>query len=213
MNLVTLRPGVAFERDAAASWARMEAERGRPLDVNRSTVSRAEQQEKRDAYLAYLDRRGPWAPRALDPDDSWHCEPKARAADTDDDEWIRAHPDHGWRFVVEDEKWHAQYYPQLDKHRGEGIPAARPQEDDMSPEERKMLTELHKELVEQPGAGWTRAAIVDMAARVRKLEANDEALQYVLDGKEVPADVSARQGGPRASYWRKLGRWLAGVRA
>lgn len=120
--LITLRLGLTLEAEAAASWARMEAERGAPLDVNRSTVSRAAQQIVRDAYLAHL-RGGPWAPLALDPDDSWHCLPRARAVDTDDDAWIRAHPDHGWRFVVKDEKWHAQYYPELDRHRGEGFPA------------------------------------------------------------------------------------------
>lgn len=122
-TLVTLRPGLTLEAGAAASWARMEAERGRPLDVNRATVSRADQFEKYYAYLAYKAGRGPWAPLALHPDDSWHCYPTARAVDTDDDAWIRAHPDHGWRFVVKDEKWHAQYYPNLDKHRNDPAPA------------------------------------------------------------------------------------------
>lgn len=83
------------------------------------------------------------------------------------------------------------------------------EEDDMTPEEKRMLAEVHKELVEQPGAGWTRAAILDMATRVKKLEAHHEALQYTLDGKAVPADVSAAQGGPRKSYWRELGRLIA----
>ena len=111
-TLVTLRPGVTFAPAAAASWARMEADRGRPLDVNRSYASWDEQMEKYEAYQAYRAGRGPWAPLALHPSQSWHC--IGRAADTDDDEWIRAHPQYGWRFVVLSEKWHAQHYPELD---------------------------------------------------------------------------------------------------
>ena len=135
MNLVTVRPGLTLEAEAAASWARMEHEHGGPLDVNRSTVSDAEQQQKYDEYQAYLAyQRGgpwaPWAPLALPPDKSWHSQRIARATDTDDHEWVRAHPDHGWRFVVKGEVWHAQYYPELDHYRGQGFPAG--MEDDVS---------------------------------------------------------------------------------
>lgn len=120
MAMITLRPGLTLEAGAAASWARMEKRRGRPLDVNRSLASRAVQQKLYEDYLRYL-AGGPWAPLALPPDKSWHV--LGLAVDTDDDEWIRAHPDHGWRFVVASEKWHAQYYPNLDRHRSEGMPA------------------------------------------------------------------------------------------
>lgn len=116
--LVTLRPGLSLEALAAESWARMEAARGRPLDVNRSTVSRASQFTYYYAYQRYLNG-GPWAPLALHPDNSWHCEPRARAVDTDDDAWIRGRPEYGWRFVVKSEKWHAQYYPEHDKFKGQ----------------------------------------------------------------------------------------------
>lgn len=120
-ELLTIRPGVAFDKPAALSFMRMEAEKGSPIDVNRSTVSREEQQKAYDAYLAYINGNGPWAPLALSPDRSWHCEPIARAVDTDDDVWIRNHPNHGWRFVVASEKWHGQYYPGLDRHYGEDV--------------------------------------------------------------------------------------------
>lgn len=119
MAFTTLRPGVTFESAAAASWARMEKERGRPLDVNRSLASWDVQLRLWEDYQRYL-AGGPWAPLALHPKYSWHC--LGLAGDTDDDEWVRAHPDHGWRFVVLSEKWHAQYYPALDLHRSEGMP-------------------------------------------------------------------------------------------
>lgn len=134
--LVTIRPGLVLEAQAAESWARMERQHGGALDVNRATVSRAEQQQKYDAYLAYRNG-GPWAPLALPPDKSWHCPPRARAVDTDDDAWVRAHPEHGWRFVVKAEKWHAQYYPEHDTHPaepagGDSRPLPEETEDDMA---------------------------------------------------------------------------------
>lgn len=134
MTLVTLRPGLTLEAEAAASWARMEAAAGRRLDVNRSTVSRADQFKLYWAYVAYKNGTGPFAVLALHPDQSWHCEPRARAVDTDDDLWIRVRPSFGWRFVVRTEKWHAQYYPHLDQHRGQPAPSGQasstPKEDD-----------------------------------------------------------------------------------
>lgn len=116
-KLHEIRPGLALEEQAAMSWARMEAARGRPLDVNRSTVDRDSQMK---LYIAYTS--GASSVLALHPDESWHCIPRARAVDTDDDAWIRQHPEHGWRFVVPSERWHAQYYPNLDRHRNEGWP-------------------------------------------------------------------------------------------
>jgi len=101
----------------------MERDRGRQLDVNRSTESRDEQFTKYYAWIAFVNGTGPRPNhgRAIHPDESWHCLPRARAVDTDDDEWIRQHPEYGWRFVVKDERWHAQYYPEHDKFKGEPI--------------------------------------------------------------------------------------------
>jgi len=159
--MLTLRPGVTLEDLAAASWARMEHDRGAHLDVNRSTVTRATQYKVYNAYHDYLNGRGPWAPLALHPDHSWHCEPKARAVDTDDDKWIRANPQYGWRFVVATEKWHAQYYPHLDLEAWRGWPSASTEtepepEPDPEPEtEHNMLiiltTPQHGNYLVQPG--------------------------------------------------------------
>lgn len=132
MGVTTLRPGLTLENEAAASWARMEHKKGSRLDVNRSTVPRAIQLSMFNAWNDWVAGRGPKPPhgRAIHPDYSWHCEPRARAVDTDDDAWIRNHPEYGWRFVVNDEKWHAQYYPELDKFRGTGFPAGNETEDE-----------------------------------------------------------------------------------
>ena len=132
-DLVTLRPGLKLRADAAGSWARMEADRGAPLDVNRSLASRKTQMEFYLAYQRYLHHGGPWAPLALHPDDSWHVD--GLAVDTDDDEWIREHPEYGWRFVVDSERWHAQYYPWLDLTRsrpagGNSTPLVTPRKDE-----------------------------------------------------------------------------------
>lgn len=124
MALVQIRPGVAFRADAAASFRRLEAAAGRPLDVNRTTESGELQQRARDAYLAYLDG-GPWAPLALDPDDSLHVyreddDDSATAWDTDErGAWIE---EHGWIADVPGEPWHREYRRSRDKHRNTPTP-------------------------------------------------------------------------------------------
>lgn len=122
-ELVTLRPGLTLEKLAAESWSRMEQAKGSQLDVNRSTVPRDVQMSMYKAWNAYANGAGPKPNhgRAIHPDYSWHCVPIARAVDTDDGVWIRNHPQYGWRFVVKDEKWHAQYYPELDTEKDDDM--------------------------------------------------------------------------------------------
>jgi len=102
----------------------MEHARGGELDVNRTTVDRDVQLKMWNDWRLFVSGLAPRPNhgRAIHPDESWHCLPRARAVDTDDDEWIRNHPEFGWRFVVRDEKWHAQYYPELDEYKGTGMP-------------------------------------------------------------------------------------------
>lgn len=117
MGVTELRPGVSFRDDAAKSWARMEAEKGSNLDTNRTTVSYQEQQ---DVY----DELG-W-PAALPPDASMHVWKENSnqggiAADTDDHQWVRHHPEHGWVFPHDNigEWWHCEYRPDKDQHKDE----------------------------------------------------------------------------------------------
>lgn len=122
MTLVTVRPGVAFQADAAASFVRMEAQRGRRLDVNRTTVTWDEQMEPYRKYLAYKNGTGPAAPLALHPSKTKHVyrpgDPlSATAWDTDErGAWL---DENGWMADVAGEPWHREYRRARDKHFGQ----------------------------------------------------------------------------------------------
>lgn len=112
-NLVTIRPGVTFQADAAASFQRVEARAGRRVDVN-STYRDWNTQMR--LYLAYkLDPKS--NPLALHPDQSMHC--RGLALDTDDHALMRSMGDYGWRATVPSEPWHFDYFRTLDKHYGQ----------------------------------------------------------------------------------------------
>jgi hypothetical protein len=96
---------------AAASVWRMDAQIGRPVDVNSAYRDYEEQMR---AYLNY-QRDPKHYPLALHPDYSWHC--LGMAIDTDDRLDIFAA--NGWRFVVSSEPWHGQYYAYLDQYYGQ----------------------------------------------------------------------------------------------
>ncbi|MHC9045824.1 M15 family metallopeptidase domain-containing protein [Microbacterium saperdae] len=137
---------------AAASLRRVDAELGRLTDVNSAWRDPKTQQEFRDAYLAYLDG-GPWAPIALAPEDSVHCD--GEAIDTDDGynpHTVAILNRHGWfhtvyrwingkRVLVE--PWHLERDASRDQHRRDPAPAGGanttpaepddPEEDDMKP--------------------------------------------------------------------------------
>lgn len=119
-TIVTIRPGVAFEPAAAASWRRMEKAAGRLIDVNSSYRNYDQQLRAYNAYRAYLNGTGPWAPFALHPDKSMHC--KGLAVDTDDQSLLKAMPSHGWRqtALAIGEPWHFDYFSSNDQHKGEG---------------------------------------------------------------------------------------------
>lgn len=114
-NLVTIRPGVTFAADAAASFQRVEARAGRRVDVNSSYRDwDAQYKLWRDHVMGV-----PGAPLALHPDKSMHC--KGLAFDTDDQAIMRTMGDYGWRQTAlgVNEPWHFDYFRNLDKHFGE----------------------------------------------------------------------------------------------
>ena len=123
---------------AARSIARIDAELGRPADINEAGRSPEQANANRARWLAYERylKGGPWAPKApyaLGADQSVHC--WGGAADSDDwydpaaaDVWR----DNGWkqtaryfdrngRPTAKDEPWHGEYFPELDKHRHETV--------------------------------------------------------------------------------------------
>lgn len=120
-TLVTIRPGVVFTPAAARSWKRMEAQVGRAITTNSTTRSWAEQAKLRKEWLAYSAYQNggpwaPWAPLALRPEDSVHCQ--GMAADTDEVSLLKKLKDHGWRqtALAAGEDWHFEYQAKNDKH-------------------------------------------------------------------------------------------------
>jgi hypothetical protein len=104
---------------AASIW-RIDVALGHPVDINRAYASLSQQYIYYRAYQNYLNG-GPWAPLALHPDLSWHC--KGMAVDTDESprtvpSTAQIWADNGWRFEVQSEPWHGQYYTSLDRNYG-----------------------------------------------------------------------------------------------
>ena len=116
---------------AAASILRIDAQLGRPADINEAGRSRERADENYRKYLAYL-AGGPWAPLALPADKSVHV--PGMAADSDD--WYdptaaAVWRDNGWRQTArypnnpkKDEPWHGEYFPEFDNHRNDPAPAS-----------------------------------------------------------------------------------------
>lgn len=144
---------------AAASIKRIDAQLGRPADINEAGRSPEQANENRRRWLAYERylKGGPWAPKApyaLGAEDSVHC--AGDAADSDD--WYDPHAaavwrDNGWRQTAryfdragrptaKDEPWHGEHFEHLDNHSNDPAAAghtATPQEEDDMPGPDKKL--------------------------------------------------------------------------
>lgn len=119
---------------AAASLRRVDADLGRPADVNEAWRSPETADENYRKYQAYLHdpKNNPWAPLAFPAAQSVHC--VGYAVDTDDTspEQMKVWNDHGWYWTVYRngtliERWHLEYFPDRDNHRNDPDP----EEDDM----------------------------------------------------------------------------------
>ena len=110
---------------AAASIRRIDAQLGRPADINEAGRSPEQADKNHRAWLDYL-AGGPWAPYALPASLSVHC--RGDAADSDD--WYdpaaaAVWRDNGWRQTArypgtkKDEPWHGEHFPELDNHRND----------------------------------------------------------------------------------------------
>lgn len=110
---------------AAASIFRIDAQLGRPADINEAWRSPAKADANYAAWIAYQNG-GPKAPYALPASKSVHC--LGMAADSDD--WYSAAAaavwrDNGWRQTArypgtsKDEPWHGEYFAQYDNHRND----------------------------------------------------------------------------------------------
>lgn len=96
-----------LDAPAAASLARVDAQLGRPLDVNDAGRT---WQEQYDAWVKYQNGGN----LALHPDNPLARHTKGLAVDTDDRlTWIG---EHGWVADIGGEPWHHEYRAWLDQH-------------------------------------------------------------------------------------------------
>lgn len=118
---------------------RIDQQLGRYLDINSAWRDPQEQERLYSAYKAYLNGTGPWAPIALAPEYSVHCDGEAIDTDDNNTAMTRILNDNGWfhtvfRNGVLVEPWHYEYDYKRDKFFG-GIPAGSEstpvEEDDM----------------------------------------------------------------------------------
>lgn len=120
---------------AAESLARIDAEAGRPLDVNSAWRDPVLQDRMYAAWLAWINGTGtqPNHGRALPSWQSIHC--RGMAIDTDDWQQLKKLLNaHGWFQVADDEPWHFEYDPTRDTRK----------DDDMfTDKDRERLNHLH----------------------------------------------------------------------
>lgn len=129
MALVDLGHGRGLlEQEAAESIWRIDAQLGYPMVIDsawRDPVTQAGLRhawERWDAYQRGVGPVAPWAPFALRPEDSWHCkglavDTRLRGAILDENGWIQTN---------DDEAWHRDRYPHLDRHLNDSPPIAVP---------------------------------------------------------------------------------------
>lgn len=143
--LVTIAPGHFLAPAPAASYARMRAA-GCPAGVTSSWRSPVLQAYLYDGWV----RRLPGFNYALPPGSSWHETGHALDLHQAAAQWVRAHPEHGWRFTNRSEWWHVDYFAGLDRHR-DTTPSPTPEptpEDDMALSEEDRL-QLRADVLEQ----------------------------------------------------------------
>lgn len=155
MLAVTIEPGHTLASAPAASWHRMLAA-GMPAGgITEATRTRARQEHLYAEYLA-----GRLLATAARPGTSLHEQGYAVDVRTasDTQAWLIAHgADHGWYrpllHAAKPEPWHWQYRASHDQHLTDSTtPVPDLQEDPMTPDQERMLAEVHAAL----GAGGAR---------------------------------------------------------
>lgn len=135
------------------AWSihRIDQQLGRLLDINSAWRDPQEQEQLYNAYRRYLAGTGPWAPIALAPEYSVHCDGEAIDSDDQSAAIVRILNNNGWfhtvfRNGVLVEPWHYEYDYKRDKFFG-GIPAgSAEQETDLTPDESARLNRVEATL-------------------------------------------------------------------
>lgn len=216
--IVTLRPGVAFSPDAAASWQRCEADLGRRIQTNSTYRDYDQQLAMYRAWQRYING-GPRPPHsmALHPDRSKHC--LGLAADSD--EWVSSSfntfmAERGWiRTAASDptERHHYEYQSWRDKHLNRpasgGSTPIEGDEMSLTPTQAAQLAELW----EQNTVG--REGVKHIGAVARMTAASDANAGAALAEAKRAADlieslvVDFRQGQEGSHYAGRLYLMLA----
>lgn len=108
--VVLVAPGHHLAPAPAASYARQRAE-GCPAGITSAWRSSDEQAALRAKYLADpVNNAFAQPPGKSRHEAGYALDLQAAAA-----AWVRAHPEHGWRFTDPNEWWHAEYFAALDQ--------------------------------------------------------------------------------------------------
>lgn len=168
---------------------RIDKQLGRLLDINSAWRDPIEQQRLYDAYRRYVNGTGPWAPIALTPEQSVHCD--GEAIDTDDNNaaMTRILNDNGWfhtvfRGGVLVEPWHYEYDFKRDKY-FTGSPAGE-EEEDMTPEQDARLERIEA-WINGALSSSNQTAMFQNVATLRAALLNGRPEYY--EGKYSPIDV------------------------
>lgn len=130
---------------------RIDAQLGRLLDINSAWRDPFEQEKLYNAYRRYLAGTGPWAPIALAPEYSVHCDGEAIDTDVNNAAMTKILNNNGWfhtvfRNGVLVEPWHYEYDYTKDKFFG-GMPAGTEIDMPLDSNDKQWLNGLGEEII------------------------------------------------------------------
>lgn len=165
-DLVLIAPGHYLANPAASSWERAVAA-GCPVTITSSYRSPERQAQMRVAYLA-AKARGEKVAYVAPVAESEHVTGNALDLKDPAIAWMRAHPDYGFVFTDPTERWHVAYRFARDQHLTDISPIDPIPEDDMTPDQERLLSEVHAML----GAGGAVGQRVEdtIGYRVRDIQ-------------------------------------------
>ena len=203
-TFVTVRPGVEFRADAAASFVRLEAEVGM-IRCNSTRRDRDLQARMHAASVAYENGTGPYPGHsyAVAPDDSQHV--LGLAFDADRAKIIRAQArDHGWFHVTRaGEEHHLEYRPAYDNHRNDPAPAGEEEDDMFTQEDRARMVNIERLLSGQQNA--TNDGKVGILHTAKSASDNAaKAFAAVNNVEEIVSDIRNIITDPEAGVLGKL---------
>lgn len=202
----TIRPGVQFTPDAAAAFrraeARVQAEFGRNIGVNSTYRSWDQQMSMYNAWNAYVNGTGPYPghSKAIHPMYSRHTGGTA----LDSSDWGNARirqilADNGFirnQLHVPNEEHHFEYIRSQDKNYGK--------EDDLTPEESKMLKAIHNRVTKGLTGDRIAHAIWTYQSGVNKRKFGDM-LRTLWDDWRVGRTGNWHHGTATAAFYSEIG--------